>query len=370
MGRTAGSGRGSIYKRGDKWRGQITIDGRRYSHTARKKADVIKWMKDLSMDDVERMALERNNITVQELAEKWLDEVKQPVMKYQTYKHWKMDFRIWLYPTLGETCIQDLTKERLEKFYEEVFVPENRRRGHGEFATETVKGFATKVKLFLEYAINMGIITKNPHDRVVIRKRKPTKKVDAYTESDQKKIIENLKSEYTPFNAVFYLMLSTGLRLGEATALKSEDVDLKGGFLNVSKTAVDLAGSIIIQDMPKTEAGFRTIFLSANTLRYLKKYIEVCHIDDILFPNHSGKYFHPSSLRARWAKRCAVIGIEYKGPHALRHSFATRALEKGIDIKTVSHILGHKNVTTTMDIYQDVFDKQKQKAADVMNDLF
>lgn len=367
MGRTVGSGRGSIYKRGDKWRGQITINGRRLSHTAKKKADVIAWINSL---DPSYVPFERSEITVKELAEDWLDNVKQPVMKYQTYKHWKMDFRIWLYPTLGKVKVQDLTKEMIENFYETVFVADNRRRGSGEFATETVNGFARKFKLLLKYAVFLDIIPRSPHDKVVIRKRKPTKKIEAYSEADQEKIIANLKSEYTPFNALFYFMLSTGTRLGEATALRVADINLNTGGVTIAKTAVDLAGSIIIQDMPKTEAGVRTIFLPKNTISYMRIYIQTNNIDGILFPNQNGNYFHPSSLRVRWSRRCALIGVEYKGPHALRHSFATRALEKGIDVKTVSKILGHKNITTTMQIYQDVFDKQKQKAAEIMDDLF
>lgn len=92
--------------------------------------------------------------------------------------------------------------------------------------------------------------------------------------------------------------------------------------------------------------------------------------EETVFTNERGNVFLATSLRSRWQSTCKEIGVPYKGVHSLRHTFATRALEKGIDIKTVSSILGHKNVTTTMDIYQDVFSKQKKNAARIMDDLF
>ena len=71
-----------------------------------------------------------------------------------------------------------------------------------------------------------------------------------------------------------------------------------------------------------------------------------------------------------WKKACAIMGIPYKGIHTLRHTWATRALEKGIDVKTVSEMMGHKKVITTMNIYQDVLPEQKKKAAEKLDDLF
>ena len=77
-----------------------------------------------------------------------------------------------------------------------------------------------------------------------------------------------------------------------------------------------------------------------------------------------------ANTRKRWQKVCATLDIEYQGVHSLRHTWATRALEKGIDVKVVSHMLGHKNVITTMNIYQDVLPAEKEKAAKQLDDLF
>ena len=75
-------------------------------------------------------------------------------------------------------------------------------------------------------------------------------------------------------------------------------------------------------------------------------------------------------MQGRWKRTCAAAGVPYKSLHSLRHTFATRALEKGIDVKTVSSILGHKDVVTTMNLYQDVYSKQKIRVAEIMDDLF
>ena len=361
MGRTAGSGQGSIYKRGDKWRGQISINGQRYSHTAKKKGDVIDWMADMKAKNNLGYTPAKLNITVAELAEEWL-AVKERTLTPQVHYNLTSSINKHLLPVLGKYKVQSLTKQSIEKAYDKMF--------DGEYSDGTISTFVVNFKNMLNYAVDQKYLIANPHDRVVVKKRRNVKKVEAYSEEDQKKIVEYLKTRFEPYHALFYVMISTGLREGEAAALTWDDVDIVKGTMSVDKTVINRGGRKELQHHPKTAAGVRNVFLSDNTLDYLRKYKQLYPNSDYVFLNTRGEWFSAGVIGTRWRRICAELNIEYKVPHSLRHTFATRALEKGIDVKTVSRILGHRNVVTTMNVYQDVLPNQKKKAAKIMNDLF
>ena len=164
------------------------------------------------------------------------------------------------------------------------------------------------------------------------------------------------------------------MRFGEATALSWDDVNLKDKSIHIHKTNVNLHGSCIIQDQLKTASGNRTIYVSDNVITFLKEVKASQNPDlnyrNLVLPNKSWNLMNNSNALMHWKKACAIMGIPYKGIHTLRHTWATRALEKGIDVKTVSEMMGHKNVITTMNIYQDVLPEQKKKAAEKLDDLF
>lgn len=362
MGRTKGSGQGSIYKRGDKWRGQITINGERRSFTSKKKKDVVDWIAKMKTDENLGLVPHKTNITVKELADEWL-EIKSTEVTPQVFYLIDKSFKKHLYPTLGDYKVQDLNQNIIRQLYKKMI--------DNDLSDGTIEVFSSYFKQLLKYAIEKNIITTNPHQDLRIKKPGRRKKVDAYTEAEQRKIIEYLKYHYEPYNVLFYLLISTGMRMGEAAALTWDDINFSSGSININKTTVRITGSVFIQDHPKTASSVRTIYLPDKIKRHLWEFRTMQNNqEETVFTNERGNVFLATSLRSRWQSTCKEIGVPYKGVHSLRHTFATRALEKGIDIKTVSSILGHKNVTTTMDIYQDVFSKQKKNAARIMDDLF
>lgn len=364
---------GSIFKRGNMWRGQVTINGHRRSVSGKTKKEVEKKLLDLQIEYNKGAIVERNDVTVKEWCEYWLKTRKKPTLSEQSYIRLEAQFRNHIYPYIGKMRLQDLTISILEEMYGKVFQKKSDGKNHKikTYSHSTVNAISVQLKKCLQFAVDREVLAKNPHNGVELHKLRPPKKISSYTSADQKKIVDVCKEGKEANKKLFYFLISTGMRFGETAALTWDDVDLKTGRVNITKTAVSIHGSMIIQEHPKTKAGVRTIYLSPTVLEWLKEHKE--SLDDeanyrnLVFPNMRYNITNQANAILAWKNLCENTGIEYKGMHALRHTWATRALESGIDVKVVSSILGHKNVITTMNIYQDVMSDQKIKAACTMD---
>ena len=363
---------GSIFKDGTRWRGQTTINGKRKSVSGRTKKEVERKLAELQVKPIE----ERTNITVQEWCEYWLKTRKEPSLTEQSFIRLEAQFKNHVYPYVGQLNINDLTPLILEEMYAKVFQEKSDGKNYKikTYSHSTVNGISVQFKKCLQFAVDRGIILKNPHNGVELHKLRPPKKIEAYTSADQLLIVRACKEGKEANKKLFYFLISTGMRFGEAVALTWDDVDLETGAVNINKTAVAIHGSMTIQEHPKTKAGVRTIYLAPTTLEWLKAHKSTLDEDanyrNLVFPNMRYNIINQQNAILAWKNICINNDIEYKGMHALRHTFATRALESGIDVKVVSSMLGHKNVITTMNIYQDVMADQKIKAISTMDALF
>ena len=214
----------------------------------------------------------------------------------------------------------------------------------------------------------------NPHDIVKRPRGATAKKRPSYSPEDQEKIVDFCKNSNNQTDWIFYFLIATGTRLGEATVLTWSDVNLQKHTVTINKTFAQVRGVFFVQDAPKTSKGNRTISIPNSVVDFLKKKKKAIdqsqNRKDLVFPNTVYNYHSGTTLRRRFQKICAILDIEYYGIHSLRHSWATRALEKGIPAKVVGEMLGHEDVTTTMNIYQDVLRNKQEEVADIMNDLF
>lgn len=370
MGREIGSGGGTVYKRGDKWRGQVTVNGKRISFTAKKRREVLDWLSEVRIESKYGTLVDANDITVKEFAELWLANVVEKSVSPQSLYKTQNLFENHLYPYLGSVKVQDLTTRMIQDAYPEMFKNKGGKKYKNcNYSDGTIRIFSNEFKALLKYAVSQKIIKTNPHEGVAIKKNKNIKVVDAYTEDEQRKIVQYTRNR-TDANCVFYFLLATGMRIGEALALTWDDVDLKNKCIYVNKTAINYKGHMIIQDHPKTEQSVRTIYFSNKVYLFLKRLLKTMdnkNRRNLVFYNEKYNVYHTSALRSRWIKSCAEMNIPYRGIHALRHTWATRAIEHGVDIKTVSEMLGHSSVITTLDIYQDVQSAHKKQAANIMN---
>ena len=354
MGRTKGSGAGSVYKRGNKWRGQITVDGVRLSHTADHKKDILDWFASVRNDPVSKTP----EYTVKEWFEIYLEKYYKPRVKENSYLGNKCLINAHLYPFLGDTLLSELTTDMIQNTIPIMFSKK-------EYSDGTYRLFYTRMRDGLEYAVQQNIIKKNPAIGIIVPKNGVAKKVEAYTAEEQKKIVDYCRDN-TGMDRVYYFLIATGVRVGEAICLTWNDVNLKEGYIDINKTAIKGEGHIKVQLHPKTGQSIRRIYLSDNTISFMRR-LEREKKGDLVLANRNGNIYNVSTLRCHWMNTCAKLDIPYKSMHALRHSWATRALEGKIDVQTVSKMLGHKSVATTMDIYQSVFSESKKNAAQIMN---
>ena len=164
MGRTKGSGAGSVYKRGDKWRGQITVDGVRLSHTATKKKDVLDWMASVRNSET---VVNITDYTVKEWTELYFEKWYKPRVTDNTYSTTTNLVKTHLYPVLGDYLLRDLTTNIIQDAYQKMFDRKPTKAG-GKYSDGTIKIFSNAFNKSLEYAQSEGLIKKNPHSLRVL----------------------------------------------------------------------------------------------------------------------------------------------------------------------------------------------------------
>lgn len=213
----------------------------------------------------------------------------------------------------------------------------------------------TNLNQMFKKAVAQGILAKNPCDAIELRKH-VYKKKKALTRTEESEFLAAVST--SKHYLLFRFLLASGLRIGEALALHKSDIDAESGTVIVSKNVVFINGKRIEQDTPKTEAGNRTVPITAELCKTLID-IET----DILFP------VTYNAVRLATERAAKETGLEVT-PHILRHTYATRLEQAGIPKKTRQYLLGHADSRMTEDVYTDIQKESIEKAAAIIRDLF
>lgn len=364
MAKKKGSGQGSIFKTANgKWRGQILIDGKRRSFTAKTKSEVAEKMAAAKVDYMRGAFVSAEDINFKEFAEMWLKTVKEPMLAENTFINLTGIFNNYIIPVLGNKCLQDIGRDDIKRLAEFLSM-QNLSITHAKTCLSrlgSILNYAIKEQLLSH---NIAKITDVTH---ILSKCKPARKISAYDLEAAKKILK-YTSERKKY-AIYYLLLQTGMRVGEASALTWDDIDLKRKTININKILVYIQKrGLSIEARTKTESGLRTISITDSLCNFLIELKKKSNSNKV-FANRNNNYDNHMNLRAKWVRACAEMNIEYKNMHALRHTWATLTISAGANIKVVSKMLGHKDVIITMNTYQTVLKEHQEEVTGKMQAL-
>ena len=355
-----GNGEGSVYKTKSGYRGQIVVGtddfGKpiRRSVTGKTVKEVNDKLTTIKNSIITGTYIAPNKITVCELARLMLeDDLNLNYIKEGTYfRHIETLKRIERNPYLKNTPIQELSYAPIKDFM----------LAETCMSQSIINKVFTMLQKALKEAVKRKIISENPMaDLKKPKTSKKREKVRALTKEEEVKLYKVLTTEDVNYSHQMLLSMLTGMRMGEINALTADDVDLRFKTISVSKTmARGLKGEPFVSKSAKTENGNRDIPISVTVLPLVKE-ILFCAGDKYLF-EQNGKLINTSQVNMQFQriiKKYDILDKKVKGKmslHSLRHTFATRCIEAGMQAKVLQKILGHSDIKITLNTYCDAFE--------------
>ena len=278
----------------------------------------------------------------------WLTTFKQTTVKQSTYDRLLTSVKALEGFEIATMPIGEITCIDIQRYVNELI-----KRGYG---LSTIKKQMRIVTAPLKQASALHIISKDPGIGIRLPSRynvaKPERLIEAYTDEEQTALRSVLYNGQRAGYSAIILMIETGLRVGEALALRWQDVQLTRKRIYVRNTVVRLANrkQSFVQDSVKSESSRRTVPLTPEAIRLLERLYER-RKNEWVFTNRDGERLSYEALRYQTRIACQEAGIEYRGEHVFRHTFATNCYHKGIDVKILSRLLEHADVNITYNLY-------------------
>ena len=377
MAKKRANGDGSIRKRKDgRWEGRYVvghdpITGKMVSRNVLGKTQAqVKEKLRTAIENSKRLDYtQTGKYTVGQWMDEWFEayaKVKVRPSSHQTYKGYIENH---IKPNIGDIPIEKLTSLQLQKFYRllltEGRIPriESEKQPKG-LSAKTVRNINQVISSAMDMAVRHKLILSNPTEgcelpKVEHREMKtlPAEQLGAFLREAKESGVYEL----------YYMDLATGLRRGELLGLKWEDIDLQNGIIHVRRQVARVDGEV--KELPlKTKNSYRNISISRDAVAMLTE-MEAHRSSEYVFPSSTGGPISPDSVNNmlhRVLKRAGLPSIRF---HDLRHTFATLALQNGVDIKTVSGMLGHADPGFTLDTYAHVTTSAQKEAARTMGNV-
>lgn len=289
-----------------------------------------------------------------ELIKDWMVDYKANSVKPSSYDRLISTHELMCRYDISQIGLEELSVSIIQQYLNELV-----RDG---YALSTIKKQFHLISEYIDFANLNGIIPRPYHKGVKLPSesavRKHRKEVIAYTKDEQKRLRSVLERGDSPIYFTALLMLETGMRIGEVLALTWSDIDWRRKCVRISKTLVKLGAGrkhSYVQNSAKSYSSNRVIPLSSEALRILEHLKETDGYGEIIFHNRHGDHMSYEASRW-WIKRaCEEADVPYYGQHVFRHTFATNCYDRGCDVKLLSKLLGHADVTITYNVYVHLF---------------
>lgn len=296
----------------------------------------------------------------------WLNKYARLSIKQRTYLQYKESIEKHINPVLGEYELTDLSASVLQEFVIQKLEKGNLKTGKG-LSGNSVVGIVGVLKQALHQALVLELIGKDNSSLIklpIIQE----KQVEAFEIEEQNKIVDFCMSSKKHNHFGIVLCFYTGLRIGELLALTWNDIDFDRKIMSINKsvfyTKIDGKYETII-DTPKTRKSTRAIPLPKQILDKLKE-IKKHSKSEYVLSTRDGKMVNVRTYQRTFERILSRLNVKVRNFHSLRHTFATRAIELGMDVKTVSEILGHNSPVITLNRYSHSLMSYK---TDMMNKM-
>ncbi|MCH5213427.1 MAG: site-specific integrase [Oscillospiraceae bacterium] len=356
----------NIYKRKDgRWEGRYIrgydvsgkakqgyVYGRTYSEVKEK----LTYLKANAKND---KIVVSSGMTLSKWLEKWIAQKGQ--IKASTLMIYKSRIKNHINPAIGRLKLKTLNKDILQQFIDDLAQ---------KYKPSTVKGVYALLKSALESAEEKNLVS-GFYQSIKLPKSRSSQ-VKALSKDEQKALENVIRQRNDPNDIGVLISLYTGIRIGELCALQWQNVNLDKGVIYIretlqrienensdSKTKINFAE-------PKSLSSHREIPLPKFLIELL---IPLQHNEGFVI-NRNGKFIEPRTYTRRFKKLLKLAGLPDMGYHCTRHTFATRALEIGVDPKTLSEILGHSSVGITLNLYAHSLEEHKKKEIERLGNLF
>ena len=368
-----------------RWR---TAGGKRHSIYVKTLAELREKEEQLQRDKSEGIRTDAKNVTVNDIYEMWINLKKG--LKDNTFQNYQYMYKMFVYPNLGQLKVVKLKRSDVRRFY-------NMLADERNLKVSTIDSIHTVLHQVLELAVEDDYLRKNPASNVLKELKQAhnfdTEKRKALTMQEQELFLQFLENsrQYRHWKPIFEVMLGTGMRVGEIIGLRWEDIDLDENTISVNHTLVYYNhaknGCYFNINTPKTKSSNRIIpMIDSVKQAFLeeKEYQEMVGITcqavidgytNFIFVNRFGNPQNQSTLNKALrrivrdcndeilekSKKANPVLLPRFSCHSLRHTFTTRLCETGVNVKVIQDVLGHSDISTTMNIYADATKDLKDK---------
>lgn len=371
------AGQGTLRLRKDgRWEGRIVVDYKENgtpvtkSVTAKTKAECQAKLEELKQKCGIVAGRAKPDMPFGDWLDLWYKTYSKPTIRITTQLCYEDRIYLHIIPSIGDIPLNKLTQSDLQKFYADLKKKGRKTKveiyGPG-LSDRMVRSCHATCRSALQKAVEENLIKINPAVGCKLPPKK-SQEMQVLTHDEMRRFLIQAKQD--DFCELALLELATGMRRGEICALKWDDLNFRTGELHIQRQAYHVNHGVIIST-PKTKSSDRAIVLPQSVVNVLQEYHARCDSEWIFpSPKKEGEPIDPTSVYRKMRKVLDRAQCKQVRFHDLRHTFATTALEHGMDIKTLSAIIGHVSSATTLDIYSHITDEMQKSAANKIEKHF